>query len=112
MLFVPLSSKLPGFGLFYYFPFYFASVYMKSFRVSIVFGLKAYCNRKEQMEGRAISTPSRLCCFLVGDARRGSNLDLTRKGGQGWLLEAWLQSQLCKLGDFKQAFSELQVVFP
>ena len=80
LLLCSLSSKLPGYGFFWCFAFYFAGVYRKSFRVAVIFRLNAYCNRKEQMEGRAVHIPAK--AFAVGNVSRFSKKKENRTGCQ------------------------------
>lgn len=67
------------------------------------------------MEGGAVHIVSKafVAAYIVGDVRRGRNLHLAGKGGQGWLLKAWLQLQLpASWVTLIKQTSELQVVFP
>lgn len=77
----PLFFRLPRFELFY-FAFDFACVYMISFK-SFSTRLKAYCFRKEPVEGRAVHTPSKTWLLLSWTCEKGKEPRFSKKGGQG-----------------------------
>ena len=88
---------------FLFYLFYF--VYGKSFWVAVIFRLNPYCNRKEQMEGRAIHILAK--AFAVGDVSR-----FNKKRRTGLVVKNLVLAPTpWKLGDIKQALSEIQVVF-